>query len=587
MKRAGHGRLGIAGSGDADFGASLLGAIAGLGARLRRPRSYPGMRAFLLAVALFATMPLAGLLIFASGGDAELWRHLAAYVLPQAFVDTVLLLIGIAVLAGLLGAGTAWTVASFRFPGRDTLGWLLPLPLAFPAYIVAYIYVDFLDAFGPVQAALRNVFVWSSAGIWFPNIRSLGGAIFVMSIVLYPYVYLAVRAMLATQSISTLEIARLLGASRWRIARDLSLPLARPAIAAGLSLAMLEALNDIGACEYLGVRTLTLSVFTTWLNRGSLAGAAQISCIMVLMIVAIMTMERYARRRRCYTGNERRVAADLAQPLRGLSRWLAFAVCATPVALGFAIPFVFLAHEAVTRSMRNGIDPALVDHTLTTFAFAAIATVLTLGLGFGAAIVARLLQRPFSAICVTMGGLGYAIPGTVLALGLLAPLMLADQAINSAVKTLAGANNTLILTSSGAAVVIAYVIRFLAIPIGFAQSGLARIATDLDDAAKSAGAPPGHVARSIHLPLLRPALAGAALLVFVDSLKELPATLLLRPLNVETLSTYVYQYATRGSFEDGALAALLIVAISILPAARMLHYAQSATCRAEGGQAGA
>jgi iron(III) transport system permease protein len=213
-RRAGQERLGIAGSGGAATVVAIpFGSGAGLVARLPRPRAYPGMRAFLLAVALFATMPLAGLLTFASGGDTELWQHLAAYVLPQAFVDTVLLLAGVAVFAGLLGAGTAWTVASFRFPGRDTLGWLLPLPLAFPAYIVAYIYVDVFDTFGPLETGLRMVFGWSSAGEWLPNIRSLGGAIFVMSIVLYPYVYLAVRAMLATQSVSAFEVARLLGAS--------------------------------------------------------------------------------------------------------------------------------------------------------------------------------------------------------------------------------------------------------------------------------------------------------------------------------------------------------------------------------------
>jgi 3-oxoacid CoA-transferase A subunit len=348
-------------------------------------------------------------------------------------------------------------------------------------------------------------------------------------------------------------MARALGATRWRLARDITLPLARPAIAAGLALALLETLNDIGASEYLGVQTLTLSIFTTWLNRSSLSGAAQIACFMLLLVAALIALERYGRRQQAFTGLDRHPAHARRIRLRGRNGWLAAAICIAPVTLGFVIPLGYLAHEVAARGLLIGFDPSLVEHTLTTVLIAAIATALTLALGFGAVLALRLLQRPFAAACVFIAGLGYAIPGTVLALGLLSPLIAVDEAINWVTRTVAGVGVGLVLAGSSAALVIAYAARFLAIATGFAQAGLARVAIELDDAARLSGAWPGALTRSVHLPLLRPALWGAALLIFVDCLKELPATLLLRPLNVETLSTYIYQFATRGNFEEGSM----------------------------------
>jgi iron(III) transport system permease protein len=531
-----------------------------------------------MAAALLAIAPLASLVALAFDDTGDLWPHLARYVIPATLMKTMLLLAGVAAVTIVIGAGTAWTITTFAFPGRDALSWLLPLPLAIPTYIVAYVYVDILDAIGPVQSALRTVFGWRSLGdYWFPNVRSLPGAILLFGFVLYPYVYLAARAMFQTQSSLFVEPARMLGAPPLEVARRITFPLARPAIAVGVSLALLETLNDIGASEYLGVQTLTLSIFTTWLNRGSLAGAAQMACLMLLIVVALIAVERHARRRRGFAVS----AADLRQfsPIRlsGSAGWFALIGCSLPVALGFLLPAGYLLHEVMARGLLVGFDTGLAGYALTTVVLASIATVVTLALGFSVVAALRYLKRPMIAMSVNIAGIGYAVPGTVLALGLLSPLVLVDEGINTLAQAFGIERVGLLLAGSGAALVIAYVIRFLAIAIGFAQAGFSRVSMDLDEVARLLGAGPGTLARTIHLPLARPAIFGAALLIFVDCLKELPATLLLRPLNIETLSTYIYQFATRGSFEQGSLAALIIVAVGILPVIRITQYADVAT----------
>jgi iron(III) transport system permease protein len=416
-----------------------------------------------------------------------------------------------------------------------------------------------------VQSGLRAMFGWQTAAeYWFPQVRSLGGAIFVMGIVLYPYVYLAGRAMFQIQAAQHTEAARVLGAKPWRLAFDITLPLARPAIAVGLALALLETLNDIGASEYLGVQTLTLSIFSTWLNRGSLAGAAQIACALLVLVAALIALERYGRHGRVYSSLTHQGARFTSLiVLQGPARWVAAFICYVPVVLGFLLPVGFLLLEAIDQLRRAGMDPGLVRHALTTVGLAATATAIVLIVGFLAVASTRYLRSGFVNTSVSVAGIGYAIPGTVLALGLLSPLVLVDEGINAVIRALGGSGVGLLVAGSMAAVIVAYVIRFLAIALGFAQAGFARISTDFDDVARMLGASPGRLARTIHLPLVRPAIWGAALLVFVDCLKELPATLLLRPLNVETLATYIYQFATRGNFEEGALAALIIVAVGI------------------------
>jgi iron(III) transport system permease protein len=560
----------------ADFAAAALPARMP-GARRLRAGAAAIVSSAAVGVALLVLMPLAGLSLVAFDHAGDIWLHLARYVVPTALLQTGLLLSGVAAVTLLIGVGTAWIVTTFTFPGRDAFTWLLPLPLAVPTYIVAYVYVDVLGAFGPVQSVLRWLFGWSSAAdYWFPEVRSLPGAILLIGSVLYPYVYLAARAMFQTQGAQLAEAARLLGAQPWRVAFRITLPLARPAIAVGLSLALLETLNDIGASEYLGVQTLTLSIFSTWLNRGSLAGAAQLAMLMLLIVAAVIALERHGRRRRdiAIPAQDARRAARVA--LTGPQRWIATLTCLIPISLGFLLPAGYLLREALARGLILDLDPPLVQHALTTVLLAAAATAITLVLGFLAVIASRYLRGRLIAVCLAVGALGYALPGTVLALGLLSPLVLVDEAINSLAQALGLGKPGLVLAGSAAALVIAYVIRFLAIAIGFAQAGLARISTELEDVARILGAGAGRMARTIHLPLAAPAIWGAALLIFVDCLKELPATLLLRPLNLETLSTYIYQFATRGSFENGALAALIIVAVGILPVIYITRYAEQA-----------
>jgi iron(III) transport system permease protein len=531
-----------------------------------------------VAAAALAVAPLLSLVVLAFGDTGDLWTHLARYVIPPALVQTALLLAGVAALTIVVGTGTAWTVTTFTFPGRDALTWLLPLPLAIPTYIVAYVYVDILDALGPVQSTLRAIFGWRSAADYhFPNIRSLGGAILLFSFVLYPYVYLAARAMFQTQGRLFSEAARMLGAQPWELARRITFPLARPAIAVGTALALLETLNDIGASEYLGVQTLTLSIFTTWLNRGSLPGAAQMACLLLVIVAALIVLERRGLQRRGFAalGTDGQLASRIT--LAGAGRWVAAGACFLPVVLGFLLPAGYLLREVAGRGLLAGFDTNLVRYTLTTVALASTATAITLVMGFLAVAALRYTKRPAIAGCVNIAGIGYAVPGTVLALGLLSPLVLVDNALDALSRATTGQGIGLLLTGSAAALVIAYVIRFLAIAIGFAQAGFARIALELDDVARMLGAGPGTLVRTIHLPLARPAMWGAALLVFVDCLKELPATLLLRPLNVETLSTHIYQFATRGSFEQGSLAALIIVAVGILPVVRITQYTDATT----------
>lgn len=552
------------------------GLPAAPAARLRSFGSAPlwSVAAIFGAAALVAA-PLLSLAWIALGGSLSTWASLVSSVLPAALLETGLLLAGIAALTAVIGVGAAWLVTAHRFPGRDALVWLLPLPLAVPAYITAYVYVEIFDAAGPVQAALRALMGWRSrADYWFPEIRSLPGCILVMSVVLYPYVYIAARAMFLTQSASMLEVARTLGAGRLDLFRLVAVPLARPALAVGLSLALLEALNDIGASEYLGVRTLTVSVYTTWLNRGSLAGAAQLACAMLGVVLLLLALERRGRRLRSYAASTRKPRRAQPQALSGWARWLAGLACSAPVVLGFALPVGFLAREVLGRDLIAHADGAFLRHLGSTMVLASLATVLTLLLGIVVVTAARLAGHGLTRLAQAVAGLGYAVPGTVLALGLLTPVASLDGLVDRAWTALTGERLGLVLMGSGAVITLAYLIRFLPIATGSLQAGFDRLSPSLEDAARSLGAGPRELVMRIELPLLRPALASAALLVFVDCLKELPATLLLRPLNTETLATLVYGAASRGSFEDGSLAALVIVLVGIGPVARLVKGAE-------------
>ena len=528
--------------------------------------------AIAIATAILVAAPVVSIVAIAMQPAPEIWRDLIDYVLPRAMLDTGLLLGGVGAFALAIGAGTAWLISLHDFRGRAMLLWLMPLPLAIPTYLAAYVYADLFEPLGLVHRTLAIWFPLRDVVATLPNLRSLPGAIFVIGLVLYPYVYLSARTMFQFQSAEFGEAARTLGANRWTIFWRVSLPMARPALAVGVALVSLETLNDIGASEYLGVRTLTVSIFTTWLNRGSLAGAAQLSCLMLAIVAGLIAIERYGRRNASSEFSAESPRLTHRTRLTGASSWWALAACLLPVLLGFVVPLLYLMHQSFGRGLFTHFDTSLWRDAFNSVAFATLATLAALLLGFATILAYRWRPNRLRLFAMNVSQTGYALPGLVLALGLLTPVLAIDNGLSALAGWMGRSLPGLILVGSGAAVVIAYVIRFLAVPTGLIKAGFERIPHDYDDSARAAGAGQATTMRLIHLPLLRPAMLGAVIIVFVDCLKELPATLLLRPLNVETLATSIYQFASRGSFEDGALAALLIVAASIGPVAWLTRF---------------
>jgi iron(III) transport system permease protein len=513
-------------------------------------------------VALALATPVLSLAATALQGS-EILPHLLAYVLPQALRQTILLLLGVGATVLLLGVGAAWLVSAYDFPGRRLLDWALVLPLAVPTYIVAYAYLDLLHPVGPVQTGLRLLLGLSHPrDLPFPEVRSLPVCALLLGLVLYPYVYLPTRALFLMQGANVLEVARTLGAGPGRVFARVALPLARPAIAIGTSLALLEALNDIGASEFLGVRTLTVSIYTTWVNRSDLPGASQIALVMLTVVIAFIMVEGWARR------DARQPAAarpPARRTLTGIAAVGAVFLGTLPIALGFIAPAGYLLMQAVRRIAFSGISPNLLGETVTTILLSAAATVVTVAVSLTLVLTVRFHSSERGRALLRLAGIGYAMPGTVLAVALLGPLAGLDAAIAGAIEAVTGAAVGTLVLGSSIALIYAYTVRFMAISIGATEAGLAKLPPNLDAASRVLGQGPLSTIRRIHLPLAAPAIASGALLVFVDCMKELPATLLLRPLNVETLATHLYGEAARGTYEDGSVAALLIVAVGLLP----------------------
>lgn len=525
----------------------------------------PLWRGASVLIALAVLAPVLSLTWLAAGGSLTHWGHLLRHVLPDAALNTALLLAGVGALVLLIGTGCAWLVTVCDFPTRRVLHWALLLPLAMPTYIVAFAYLDLLHPLGPVQGALRWLLGYDSPRQWrLPDLRTMAGAVFVLGLVLYPYVYMTARAMFMTQPAHLLEAARSLGETPWGAFRRVALPLARPALAVGTSLALLETLGDIGASEFLGVNTLTVAVYTTWITRSDLAGAAQIACAMLAVVVLLVLLEQHGRRHQRF-GSAQRMRAIRPRRLRGAAAWGACALGWLPVLLGFAAPAAYLAWESFKRlRLGGGVSGGLLASLFNTLA---LALGVTLAAVLAGLVVAWAVRQGVSAARTPrwparLASLGYALPGTVLAIGLLSPALALDALLARGLG-LPG----LPLMAAGVVLVAACAIRFLAMPVGGIEAGLARIPPALEQAARSLGETPQGTLRRVHLPLLRPALAASALLVFVDAMKELPATLLLRPANFDTLATWLYAEAARGTYEEGAIAALAIVLAGLLPVA--------------------
>lgn len=520
-------------------------------------------------VAVLVLMPLVSVAWLALNPTENIWPHLLATVLPRYLRATLLLMAVVGGLAVVMGTATAWLVTMYRFPGRGFFDKALLFPLAVPAYVGAYALVDFFDYSGAFQIALRGIFGWQSpADYWFPPVRSLPVAALVLAAAYYPYIYLLARAAFREASGGSYEVARALGAGPWAVFWRVGLPLARPGIAAGLSLALMETVADYGTVTHFGIQTLTTGIFTTWLTTGNAGGAAQIAGVSMALIVALLLVERAGRRRARFHGSARQVRPVEPQRLAGWRGAAAAAACALPFGLGFALPVAVMGGHAL-RQGPGWLDPGLLralGNTLWTGGLAALATV-------AAAVVlvygARMAGRAVPGWLVQATALGYAAPGAVLALGLLIPLAALDHRLADAVLALTGHDPGLLLTGNSAAIVLAYVVRFFGVAQGAVDSAFGRISPNLPLAARSLGRAPGGVLRDIYLPMMRGSVGTALLIVFVDCVKELPATLLLRPFNYNTLATRVQELAGLERLGQAAPAALLVMAVGLLAVAVM------------------
>ncbi|QEA14462.1 ABC transporter permease [Comamonas flocculans] len=485
-------------------------------------------------------------------------REMAATVLPQYVWTTLWLGLLVAVGAAVVGSAGAVAVTLYDFPGRRHMEWLLLLPLALPAYVIAYAYTDFLQFSGPLQSWLRESL--GLQGRMLPDIRSLGGAVWVFIFALYPYVYLLARTALGERAAQLVEAARLLGASPARRLRSVALPLARPAVAAGVALVLMETLADFGVTSYFGIQTFTVGIYKAWLSMDDRVAAAQLSTFLLLLVAVLLQLEQRAQRRMRFVGNAvNRAGAGSGQPqwLRGRHCVLAWLVCLLPVLMGFVLPVLFM------------LRPLAADWSVLPWSrflqwagnsvrLGAITAVLGVAIALLLAYAARRNQGRLTRAVVRLAGLGYAVPGAVIVVGILLPVGWMQLAAP-------GLGLTALVTTTAFGIVWAYLVRFSAVSLQAVQSGYARIPLSMDDSARMLGAGPLRLLAGVHWPLLRRSTAAAALLVFVDVMKELPATIVLRPFNSDTLAVVAYQLARDERLGEAALPSLALALVGLVP----------------------
>jgi iron(III) transport system permease protein len=518
-----------------------------------------------LLVALVVALPILSIPWLALFPKENIWPHLISTVLPGYVLTTLGLMLGVTFGVLTMGVTSAWLVTMCRFPGRRFFEWAMLLPMAVPAYVVAYVYTDLLEYAGPVQVSLRHLFGWQSAAdYWFPEIRSLGGAIAMMSMVLYPYVYLLSRAAFLEQSVGLLDASRTLGCGPWATFLRVSLPMARPSIATGTALALMETLNDVGTVDFFAVHTLTLGIYDVWLNMGNIGGAAQIAMVMLVFVMVLLTIERQSRRRHKHYQSSGRLKELPAHRLVGARGGLAFVACLLPVAAGFIIPATMLVSNSV-RYFDESWTPELLQYTLNSLSLSLGAAVAAVCIALLLAYGRRLVGGKVVSGAVSFASFGYAVPGAVLAIGVIIPLAGFDNALDAFMGEHFGISTGLLFSGTVFAILFAYVVRFLAIALGSVDSSLAKVTPTMDMAARTLGHGPMATFFKVHLPLIRGGVLIAVLIVFVDCMKELPATLILRPFNFDTLATYVYQFASDELIEQASLGALGIVVAGLIP----------------------
>lgn len=539
--------------------------------------SEPGLgRAVVLALGATALVGLPVLSVFASfvqvGAAADTLRHLAATVIPAALVETFLLGAGVIVGVVVVGAITAWLVASCDFPGRGWFEWALLLPLAMPAFIVAYAYTDALQYAGPLQSGLRSTFGWSRGDYWFPEIRSIPGASLVFTFVLYPYVYLLTRTAFMARTAAMIDAARSLGLTPWQTWWRVNLPLARPTIAAGALLALMETIADYGASAYFGLQTFTTSIYRAWFALGDRLAASQLAAILLIIVLAIFALEVRARGRAQFFTPTASQRPAVRTPLAGARAAAAFGACLLPLLLGFVVPVILLIRlllPAWSSIDWSRYSQWLVNTLSIGIAGAVVAIIAVLGLAYAARAVRRGAAGQLVKSAVRLMSLGYAVPGAVIAVGILVPLAAFDNRLDGISRSVFGTGTGLLLTGSVFALLYGYLVRYFAVAYQSVDAGLARITPAIDASARSLGATPFDTFVRVHLPMLTPSVLAAALLVFVDVMKELPATLVLRPFNFDTLAVIAYQLASDERLGEAALPALTIVAAGVIPVAML------------------
>lgn len=517
------------------------------------------------AIALVLASPVLVILSTVFADTGNVWKHLAETVLGTYVTNSLWLMLGVGVGVALIGTGTAWLVTMCRFPGRRLFEWALLLPLAAPAYILAYVYTELFAFYGPVQTWLRTTFGWESAtDYWFPNVRSLPGAIVMLTLVLYPYVYMLARSAFLTQSVAMLEASRSLGCSPWHSFFTVALPLARPAIMGGLALALMETLNDFATVQFFAVDTFTTGIYRTWFGLDERLAASQLSVCLLLFVLWLVWLERWSRGRAKYFQT-----VGSGQQLSGyglgiLPAIAAFFVCLLPVSLGFLIPGGVLLKMAMEDPSQSFDDRfwGFATNSLTLAALtAALAVIIAVLTAYGLRLYPNLGMR----LANQVSAMGYAIPGSVIAVGILVPIGGLDNAIDGWMRSTFGVSTGLLLSGTIAALVFAYLVRFLAVSLNTVESSLTKIKPSLDDAARSLGHGTLSTLFRVHIPLLTGGLLTAITLVFVDVMKELPATLIVRPFNFDTLAIRVYNLASDERLAEAADAALAIVLVGLVP----------------------
>lgn len=518
-----------------------------------------------MVIALLVATPILAVIYIALFPSENIWPHLASTMLPRYLSNTFILMVGVGIGVTLIGVSAAWVVTMCQIPGKRFFEWALLLPMAVPAYIVAYVYTDLLEYAGPVQGLLRDWFGWQSArDYWFPDIRTKGGAIAVLSLTLYPYVYMLARAAFLSQSVCVLDAARVLGRGPWNAFISVALPLARPAIVVGVIIALMETLNDFGTIDFFAVHTLTAGIFNVWLGMGNAGGAAQIALTMLGVVMVLIGAERYSRRRQRFHDTTSRFQELPGYELGTGWSAVALTICTVPIVLGFVIPSLVLAYYSVAYFDQSWTGE-FVGFALNSLTVSGLATLMAVVCALFLAYAVRLHPGPVLRGAVRLASVGYAVPGAVLAIGVLIPFAGLDNAVDAVMRDTFGISTGLLLSGTIFAMTFAYSVRFMAVSHGSIEAALAKVRPSMDDAARTLGETPMGTLRRIHFPMVRGGILAACVLVFVDSMKELPATLILRPFNFDTLATHVYQYAKDEMIEQAALGALAIVVAGVVP----------------------